>query len=149
MLKSCYHIPVCHHWSRRCSYHPNLGGYHGNINISPKKLPLTYNIMWMCFEEFTWNMKTLHYKRIILNLKVQSEKKSITMATFKSIITLFVCPPKFCVIKHCFHFFNGLKMVPRVNKNNAYAKFWRINKEYYGIFKNGLFNITRYHEILN
>ena len=34
-------------------------------------------------------------------------------------------------------------MVPRVNKNNAYAKFWRINKEYYGIFKNGLFNIAK------
>ena len=25
-------------------------------------------------------------------------------------------------------------MVPRENKNNAYAKFWRTNKEYYGIF---------------
>lgn len=66
------------------------------------------------------------------------------MATFKGNVILFVCPPKFCLIKNCFHFFfNGLKMVPRVNKNNAHAKFWRINKEYYGIFKNGLFNITK------
>ena len=30
-------------------------------------------------------------------------------------------------------------MVPRENKNNAYAKFWRANKEYYGIFESGLF----------
>ena len=28
-------------------------------------------------------------------------------------------------------------MVPRENKNNAYAKFGGINKEYYGIFRNG------------
>ena len=29
-------------------------------------------------------------------------------------------------------------MVPRENKNNAYAKFWRANKEYYGVFESGL-----------
>ena len=28
-------------------------------------------------------------------------------------------------------------MVPRGNKNNAYAKFGGTNKEYYGIFRNG------------
>ena len=27
--------------------------------------------------------------------------------------------------KHCFHFLLGLTMVPRENKSNAYAKFWR------------------------
>ena len=29
-------------------------------------------------------------------------------------------------------------MVPRENKNNAYVKFGTTNKEYYGIFRNGL-----------
>ena len=29
-------------------------------------------------------------------------------------------------------------MVPREKKNNAYAKFWGTNKEYYGIFRTGL-----------
>ena len=29
-------------------------------------------------------------------------------------------------------------MVPRENKINAYAKFGRINKEYYGIFQSGI-----------
>ena len=29
-------------------------------------------------------------------------------------------------------------MVPRENKNNAYAKFWETNREYYCIFQNGL-----------
>ena len=29
-------------------------------------------------------------------------------------------------------------MVPKENKNNAYAKFWRTNKEYYGIFESAL-----------
>ena len=30
-------------------------------------------------------------------------------------------------------------MVPREYKDNAYAKFWRKNKEYYGIFESDLF----------
>ena len=30
-------------------------------------------------------------------------------------------------------------MVPRENKTNAYAKFGGTNKEYYGIFRTGLF----------
>ena len=30
-------------------------------------------------------------------------------------------------------------MVPRENENNAYAKFWRTNKECYGIFESGPF----------
>ena len=29
-------------------------------------------------------------------------------------------------------------MVPREIENNAYVKFWKTNKEYYGIFKSGL-----------
>ena len=39
--------------------------------------------------------------------------------------------------KHCFQFLSGFTMVPRENKNNAYAKFGGTNKEYYGIFRNG------------
>ena len=30
-------------------------------------------------------------------------------------------------------------MVLRESKDNAYAKFWRANKEYYGIFQSDLF----------
>ena len=41
--------------------------------------------------------------------------------------------------KDCFQFLLGLKMAPRENKNNAYAKFGGKNKEYYGIFRNGVF----------
>ena len=40
--------------------------------------------------------------------------------------------------RHCFHFLLGLAMVPRENENNAYAKFWKTSKEYYGIFESGL-----------
>ena len=36
-----------------------------------------------------------------------------------------------------FQFLLGLTRVPRENKNNAYAKFWRTNKEYYGILESG------------
>ena len=48
--------------------------------------------------------------------------------TFKNTTILFVSPPKLCT-EMCFHFLQGLTMVPRENKNNAYAKFWRTNKE--------------------
>ena len=34
-------------------------------------------------------------------------------------------------------------MLPREKKNNAYAKFWGTNKEYYGILRTGLFVILR------
>jgi len=29
-------------------------------------------------------------------------------------------------------------MVPREIENNAYVKFWKTKKEYYGIYENGL-----------
>ena len=40
--------------------------------------------------------------------------------------------------KLCLQFLLGFTMVPREKKNNAYAKFWGTNKEYYGIFRTGL-----------
>ena len=55
--------------------------------------------------------------------------------------TLFLSPQ--ILHKHCFQFLLGLTMVPRENKNNAYAKFWGTSKEYYGIFRNDLF--PRWH----
>ena len=44
--------------------------------------------------------------------------------------------------KHLFQFLLRLRMVPRENKSNAYAKFGGTNKEYYGIFRSGLFRST-------
>ena len=34
-------------------------------------------------------------------------------------------------------------MVPRQNKSNTDAKFWKTNKEYYGMFESGLFKRGR------
>ena len=36
-------------------------------------------------------------------------------------------------------------MVTRENKNSAYAKSWKTNKEYYGIFENSLFKSFQLH----
>ena len=44
--------------------------------------------------------------------------------------------------KHCFQFLLGHTMVPRENKNNAYANFGGKNKEYYGNFRSGLLYAT-------
>ena len=49
-----------------------------------------------------------------------------------------LCLSSQSLLKHCFQFLLGLKMVPRENKNNAYAKFGGTNKESYGIFQCGL-----------
>ena len=48
-----------------------------------------------------------------------------------------LCLPSKILHKHCFQFLLGLTMALRENKNNAYAKFSRANKEYYGIFESG------------
>ena len=47
---------------------------------------------------------------------------------------LFVVSPKFC-IKIVFNFSRGASPNgPREIESNAYAKFWRDKKQYYGIF---------------
>ena len=48
-------------------------------------------------------------------------------------IILFFVPPKFC-ISIVFNFSWDLRQI----ETNAYAKFWRDRKEYYGKFENGL-----------
>ena len=45
-----------------------------------------------------------------------------------------LCRPSKILHKHCLQFLLGLTIGPREIENNAYAKFWRDNKEYYGIF---------------
>ena len=39
-------------------------------------------------------------------------------------------------------------MVPRENKNNAYAKSGGTNKEYYGILRNGLLLVDEQKELI-
>ena len=46
-----------------------------------------------------------------------------------------LCCPSKILHKHCLQFPLGLTIGPRETENNAYAKFWRDNKEYYGIFR--------------
>ena len=45
--------------------------------------------------------------------------------------------------KHCFQFLLGITMVPRENKINSYAKFGGTNEEYYCIFRNGQWLLSR------
>ena len=45
---------------------------------------------------------------------------------------LFVCHSNIWH-KHCLKFLLGVKMAPRENENNAYAKFGVTNKEHYGM----------------
>ena len=55
--------------------------------------------------------------------------------TVKTIYTL--CLSSQILHNYCSQFLLGFRMVPRENKNNAYAKIGGTNKEYYGIFRNG------------
>ena len=52
-----------------------------------------------------------------------------------------LCCPSKNLHKHCFQFLLRLTIAPRKIEYNAYAKFWRHNKEYYGTFKKGLLQI--------
>ena len=49
-----------------------------------------------------------------------------------------LCLPFKILHKYCFQFLFSLTMISRENKNNAYAKLWRGNKAYYGIFESRL-----------
>ena len=60
---------------------------------------------------------------------------------FQKYHNTFCCLPKI-LHKHCFQFQLGLTITPREIENYAYAKFWRDNKEYYGIFEKGLDFLT-------
>ena len=44
--------------------------------------------------------------------------------------------------RHCFSFLLGSLQVPGENGNNVYARFWRTNKEYYGIFESVLWQMN-------
>ena len=48
-----------------------------------------------------------------------------------------LCLSSIIYYKHCLESLLGLTMVSREIENNAYVKFWRDNKKYYGFFENG------------
>ena len=68
-------------------------------------------------------------------------KISLLLALFKNTIILFVCPSKI-LHKHCFQFLLGQLSVPRENKNNTYAKFWRDKQRVLWYFLIGLISLT-------
>ena len=83
--------------------------------------------------------------RVSENLVIPSKAKAIGQFG-KYHNTLCLCPQ--ILHKHCFQFLLGITMVRRENKNNAYAKFGGTNKEYYGIFRTGLFKLLKTHLLL-
>ena len=52
-----------------------------------------------------------------------------------------LCCPSTILHKHCFQFPLGLTIAPRKFENNVFAKFWRNNKEHYGILEKGLLDL--------
>jgi len=59
--------------------------------------------------------------------------KSYSIGLFRKYHNTLCLAPQI-LHKHCFQFLLGLSMVPRENKNNAYARFGGTNKEYCCIF---------------
>ena len=45
-------------------------------------------------------------------------------------------PPKKKLRNHCFQFLLGITVIPREIKDNAYVKFWGVNKVHYGLCDN-------------
>ena len=65
-----------------------------------------------------------------LDLKLATSLSLRSVGLFGKYHNTFCLSPQ-SLHKHCFQFLLGLTMVPRENKNNAYAKFGGTNKEYY------------------
>ena len=64
---------------------------------------------------------------------------------------LFVCHPKI-LYTHCFQFLLEVKMSPRENENNAYAKFWGDNERalwYVTVFSGVVNYFHLFHHISN
>ena len=51
-------------------------------------------------------------------------------------------PPPNVLHKHCFQFLLGFTILPRELENNTYAKFWGVNKVYYGLYESSEFTIS-------
>ena len=47
------------------------------------------------------------------------------------------CLPPNILHNHCLRFLLGRLKYPGEIENNGYAKFWGVNKMYYGLFENG------------
>ena len=41
------------------------------------------------------------------------------------------------LLNHCIKFLPGITVIPREMEDKGYAKFWGVNKVYYGLRKNG------------
>ena len=85
---------------------------------------------------------------INFSLSIKLSQFSILMGHFGKYHNT-LCLYRQMLHKHCFQFLLGLAMVPGENKHNAYAKFGVTNKEYYGIFQNGLFQYYGELKIFN
>ena len=110
-----------------------------SVNILAPKQKLSFLL------ETEWiNIPYLQWRRVLLIADVVHETAS-SPGTFWDSIGHFrkyhniLCLSPQILHKHCFQFLLGLTMIPRENKNNAYAKFGVTNKEYYGILRNGLY----------
>ena len=90
---------------------------------------------------FNDNSLLQYFKLPEKNYKRLPPKANISIGHFQKYHNT-LCLPSKILHKHCFHFPLGLTMVPRENKNNSYVKFWRTNKEYYGIFESGLWRLS-------
>ena len=78
---------------------------------------------------------------VVLNKRLQKyENNRKSIGHFGKYHNTFCLSPK-NLHKHCFQFLLGLTLVPKENENNAYAKFGGTNKEYYGIFRSGLWKL--------
>ena len=124
---------MCHNWLSFCA--PTLSSYH-LIEYHPFTLPFTMVVGDHVFVQ--------EHISLPLGLAWKFIVAAVTSSDFLPGIGHFgkyhntLCLSPQILHKHCFQFLSGLTMVPRENKNNAYAKFWGTSKEYYGIFRNDL-----------
>ena len=79
------------------------------------------------------------YNASIRRSKIGKRSNLLTVGLFQNFHNILFCPSKI-LHKHYFQFFSDLKSPQENLKTNA--KFWRDNKEYYGIFEKGQLLVT-------
>jgi len=87
-----------------------------------------------CKANFSTQYQPCHNASICRS-KIGKRSNLLTIDLFQKFHNILFCPSKILAQAE-------LIIAPREIENNAYAKFWRDNKEYYGIFEKGLLLMT-------
>ena len=98
------------------------------IRFSIQDFILILTTSWICSK----------FKSFVMLVSNKRTGCLLAIGLFQKYHNTLCCPSKI-LHKNCFQFLFGLTIiVPGEVENSAHAKFWRDNKEHYGLFEKGI-----------